>query len=86
MAKKQNEAVKLVNSLFEVEKHFLELLLDFVPEEARKHLRAARKEKLLAVHYTRCEDQGHREKRKKQRQKKTTKSQGRVTVKQLKFY
>lgn len=49
MAKKQNEAVKLVNSLFEVEKHFLELLLDFVPEEARKHLRAARKEKLLAV-------------------------------------
>ena len=49
MAKKQEEAVKLVNSLFEVEKHFLELLLDFVPEEARKHLRAARKEKLLAV-------------------------------------
>ena len=49
MAKKQEEAVKLVNSLFEVEKHFLELLLDFVPEEARKHLRAARKEKLLAI-------------------------------------
>jgi hypothetical protein len=49
MAKKQDEAVKLVDSLFEVEKHFLELLLDFVPEEARKHLRAARKEKLLAV-------------------------------------
>ena len=49
MAKKQEEAVKLVNSLFEVEKHFLELLLDFVPEEARKHLRAARKEKLMAV-------------------------------------
>lgn len=49
MAKKQDEVVKLVNSLFEVEKHFLELLLDFVPEEARKHLRAARKEKLLAV-------------------------------------
>lgn len=49
MAKKQEEVVKLVNSLFEVEKHFLELLLDFVPQEARKHLRAARKEKLLAV-------------------------------------
>ena len=49
MAKKQEETVKLVNSLFEAEKHFLELLLDFVPEEARKHLRAARKEKLLAV-------------------------------------
>jgi len=49
MAKKQEETVKLVNSLFEVEKHFLELLLDFVPEEARKHLRAARKEKLLAI-------------------------------------
>lgn len=49
MAKKQEEAVKLVNSLFEVEKHFMELLLDFVPEEARKHLRAARREKLLAV-------------------------------------
>ncbi|MHC4463240.1 MAG: hypothetical protein ACYS6W_06550 [Planctomycetota bacterium] len=49
MAKKQDEVVNLVNSLFEVEKHFLELLLDFVPEEARKHLRAARREKLLAV-------------------------------------
>ncbi len=49
MAKKQEEVVKLVNSLFEVEKHFLEFLLDFVPEEARKHLRAARKEKLMAV-------------------------------------
>ena len=49
MAKKQDEAVNLVNSLFEVEKHFLELLFDFVPEEARQHLRAARKEKLLAV-------------------------------------
>jgi hypothetical protein len=36
MAKKQEEAVKLVNSLFEVEKHFLELLLDFVPQEARR--------------------------------------------------
>lgn len=49
MAKKQEEVLKLVSSLFEVDKHFLELLLDFVPEEARKHLRAARKEKLLAV-------------------------------------
>jgi hypothetical protein len=49
MAKKQDEVVNLVNSLFEVEKHFLELLLDFVPEEARKHLRAARREKLLAM-------------------------------------
>ena len=49
MAKKQEEAVKLVNSLFEVERHFMELLLDFVPEEARKHLRAARKEKMLAI-------------------------------------
>ena len=49
MAKKQDEVINLVNSLFEVEKHFLEILLDFVPEEAKKHLRAARREKLLAV-------------------------------------
>jgi hypothetical protein len=49
MAKKQDEVINLVNSLFDVEKHFLEILLDFVPEEAKKHLRAARKEKLLAV-------------------------------------
>ncbi len=49
MSKKQEEVLKLVSSLFEVDKHFLELLFDFVPEEARKHLRAARKEKLLAV-------------------------------------
>jgi len=49
MAKKQDEVINLVNSLFEVEKHFLEILFDFVPEEARKHLRAARKEKLLAM-------------------------------------
>ena len=49
MSKKQEEVLKLVSSLFEVDKHFLELLLDFVPEEARKHLRAARKEKLMAV-------------------------------------
>lgn len=49
MAKKQDEVINLVNSLFDVEKHFLEILFDFVPEEAKKHLRAARKEKLLAV-------------------------------------
>jgi len=49
MAKKQDKVINLVNSLFEVERDFLELLLNFVPEEAKKHLKAARREKLLAV-------------------------------------
>lgn len=48
MAKKQDKVVDLVNSLFDAERHFLDLLFDFVPTEAKKHLMAARREKLLA--------------------------------------
>ena len=49
MAKKQEKVVNLVNSMLDVEKNFWDLFLDFVPEEAKKHLKAARKEKLLAL-------------------------------------
>lgn len=49
MAKKQDKVVNLVNALFDVERSCLDLLLDVVPEEAKRHLAAARKEKLLAV-------------------------------------
>jgi hypothetical protein len=49
MARTRDKVVDLVNSVVEVEKHFLGLLLDFVPQEARKHVRAAHKEKLLAL-------------------------------------
>ncbi|MHC4691209.1 MAG: hypothetical protein ACYS67_00615 [Planctomycetota bacterium] len=49
MAKKKEKVVNLVNSMIEVERNFWDLFLDFVPQEAKKHLRAARKEKLLAL-------------------------------------
>jgi len=49
MAKKKEKVVNLVNSMLDVERDFWDLFLDFVPEEARKHLKAARKEKLLAL-------------------------------------
>jgi hypothetical protein len=49
MAKKQEKVVNLVNSMLDVERNFWDLFLDFVPEEAKKHLKAARKEKLLAL-------------------------------------
>jgi hypothetical protein len=49
MAKKQEKVVDLVNSMLDVERHFWDLFLDFVPEQAKKHLRAARKEKLMAL-------------------------------------
>ena len=49
MAKKREKVVNLVNSMFDVERNFWDLFLDFVPHEAKKHLAAARKEKLLAL-------------------------------------
>jgi len=49
MAKKQEKVVNLVNSMLDVERHFWDLFLDFVPEQAKKHLKAARKEKLMAL-------------------------------------
>ena len=49
MAKKHEKVVNLVNSMLDVERNFWDLFLDFVPEEARRHLKAARKEKLLAL-------------------------------------
>ncbi|MHC4096815.1 MAG: hypothetical protein ACYSWZ_07600 [Planctomycetota bacterium] len=49
MAKKKEKVVNLVNAMIEVERNFWDLFLDFVPQEAKKHLRAARKEKLLAL-------------------------------------
>jgi hypothetical protein len=49
MAKKQEKIVNLVNSMLDVERNFWDLFLDFVPQETRKHLKAAHKEKLLAL-------------------------------------
>jgi len=49
MAKKQEKVVNLVKSMLDVERNFWDLFLDFVPQEARKHLKAARREKLLAL-------------------------------------
>jgi hypothetical protein len=49
MAKKKEKVVNLVNSMLDVERDFWDLFLDFVPEETKKHLKAARKEKLLAL-------------------------------------
>lgn len=49
MARTRDKIVDLVNSVVEVEKQFLGLLLEFVPQEAKKHVRAAHKEKLLAL-------------------------------------
>lgn len=49
MAKKRDKVVELANSLLDVQKQFFDLLLDCMPEDAKKHLRAARKEKLLAL-------------------------------------
>lgn len=49
MAKKREKVVNLVNAMLDVEKGFWDLCLDFVPDDARQHLRTARKEKLLAL-------------------------------------
>lgn len=49
MAQKQEKVANLVNAMLDVERNFWDLFLDFIPEDARKHLRAARKEKLMAV-------------------------------------
>jgi hypothetical protein len=35
--------------MLDVERDFWDLFLDFVPEEAKEHLRAARREKLMAL-------------------------------------
>lgn len=49
MAKRPEKVANLVNAIADVEKSIWELFFDFVPEDARKHLKAARKEKLLAL-------------------------------------
>jgi hypothetical protein len=49
VAKKREKVTNLVNALLDVEKGFWDLCLDFVPDDARQHLRASRKEKLLAL-------------------------------------
>jgi len=49
MAKKKQKVVNLVNSMLDVERDFWDLFFDFVPDETKKHLKAARKEKLMAL-------------------------------------
>ena len=49
MAKKKEKVVNLVNSMLDVERDFWDLFFDFVPEETKEHLKAARREKLLAL-------------------------------------
>ena len=49
MAKGHDKMINLANSLLDAQKQLFDLLLDCMPEEAKKHLRTARKEKLLAL-------------------------------------
>ncbi len=44
-----NKITDLINSLLDVKKHALELLLGGIPEEVKKHIRASYKERLLAL-------------------------------------
>lgn len=49
MAKKKEKVVNLINSMLDVERDFWDLFLDFVPEDTKAHLKASRKEKLMAL-------------------------------------
>jgi len=49
MTKRKEKMEKLVDAMLDVERNFWDLLLDPVPEDAKKHYRAARKERLLAL-------------------------------------
>ena len=49
MTKRRDKVVNLVNSMLDVERNFWDLFLDFVPEQAKMHLKAAHREKLLAI-------------------------------------
>lgn len=49
MAKRKEKMEKLVDAMLDVERNFWDLLLDPVPEDAKKHYRAARKERLMAL-------------------------------------
>jgi hypothetical protein len=44
-----NKIADLINSLMDVKKHALELLLGGIPEEVKKHIRTSYKERLLAL-------------------------------------
>ncbi len=71
MAKEEeNKFIALINSLMDVERHALELILGGIPEEVRKHIRASHKERLLALRalldkaITRLEEEKETEKKK----------------------
>ena len=49
MPKKKEKVVNLVESMLDVERDFWDLFFDFVPADTKKHLRAVRREKLLAL-------------------------------------
>ena len=49
MAGKKDKIIELVNSLFDIERKVVDLVLDAVPEDVRVHAQAARKEQLLAL-------------------------------------
>lgn len=44
-----NKIADLINSLMDMKKHALELLLGGIPEEVKKHIRTSHKERLLAL-------------------------------------
>lgn len=44
-----NKIADLINSLMDMKKHALELLLGGIPEEVKKHIRTSYKERLLAL-------------------------------------
>ena len=49
MAGKKDKIIELVNSLFDIERKVVDLVLDAVPGDVRVHAQAARKEQLLAL-------------------------------------
>ncbi|OGG05237.1 MAG: hypothetical protein A3F83_11370 [Candidatus Glassbacteria bacterium RIFCSPLOWO2_12_FULL_58_11] len=49
MSSKKDKIIELVNSLFDIERKVVDLVLDAVPGDVRVHAQAARKEQLLAL-------------------------------------
>ena len=49
MVSRKQKVVDLVSSLFDIEKKVVDLVIEAIPAEARKHAKTARKEQLLAL-------------------------------------
>jgi hypothetical protein len=70
-----NKIADLINSLMDVKRYALELLLGGIPEEVKKHIRTSYKERLLALRalldtaITRLEKEKETEKKKTEKVK-----------------